>query len=859
VNSFGQANSYTFSQSSGTYTPITPSGTPAATFGTSFDDVSFTFTLPFTFNFAGTPHTQVTVSSNGFLVFGSSLSANAGGAAYVSTSDPSGIFLGGTVTQSGIAGMNEDWLGMTLATFTANRTLGSPIITNVAAINFTRLRLGMRCNGTGFGAGTIIVGLNAAAGEVTLSNNATATGTGTTFTPGSSIITQTLGGGTTQTFVIQYTDMRRFSTAGNGDSVYFQIRLNQANNVAINQNIDIVFGNVKTTQTTTFTAQSGIRTTTADFNSRTTTTDWSATTASGSNTAGCVWNSTVFPANGQKYTWTPAPPVACALTINNLIPTGTIFPGCGQTYAPKVNILNTGSSAQGNISVTYSVSPAGYNPPAVTGLSLASGANMDVNFSGLSLSSADAGVQNVTVTVTSDCAGPYVLNTSFTVSPLNPNFGGPTFGYYFANSTSGASCAPDQPVFFWEDTTGSTYLTVDGIATTPLSAGNLDDGGWVISPLFSTGDGIKYNGICYTDLAISTNGMIGLGTSTTGISSSSIGNIPNTNGPELFPLWYDQDFRPAANSGFAGSRSIGYKISGQKLVITYAQAPSYTAGATGPTDYVSYQVIIEIGISCGTGNGTIICQYDDSKSGAAFLAKYNANTILSSVGIQNETGIVGIQYRRTTPVVTAGGPLFGSPMALAFGPLQGALPVELASFTATSKGNNVDLLWSTTAETNNQGFDIERSSVSGSWTKVANVAGNGTTTTSHSYSYTDRNLASGNYNYRLKQIDFNGNFEYFNLSNEVNVGTPTKFDLSQNYPNPFNPSTSINFDLPVDGKVSLKIYDMSGKEVMTLVNEVRTAGYHSVSFNASSLSSGVYFYTLSADNFTATKKMMLLK
>ncbi len=188
-----------------------------------------------------------------------------------------------------------------------------------------------------------------------------------------------------------------------------------------------------------------------------------------------------------------------------------------------------------------------------------------------------------------------------------------------------------------------------------------------------------------------------------------------------------------------------------------------------------------------------------------------------------------------------------------------ALPVELSSFSSAVSSNNVTLNWSTVSENNNSGFDIERSSVNGSWSKVGNVAGNGTTTTGHSYSFTDRNVATGNYSYRLKQIDFNGNFEYFNLSNEVYVGVPANFELSQNYPNPFNPSTKISFALPNDGNVSLKIYDMSGKEAMTLVNDVKSAGYYSVSFNASSLSSGIYFYTLSADNFTATKKMMLIK
>lgn len=85
------------------------------------------------------------------------------------------------------------------------------------------------------------------------------------------------------------------------------------------------------------------------------------------------------------------------------------------------------------------------------------------------------------------------------------------------------------------------------------------------------------------------------------------------------------------------------------------------------------------------------------------------------------------------------------------------------------------------------------------------------------------------------------------------------YDLSQNYPNPFNPSTKINYALPTDGQVSIKIFDMSGKEVMSLVNEVKTAGYYSVNFNASNLSSGIYFYSLSAADFTATKKMMLVK
>jgi hypothetical protein len=192
--------------------------------------------------------------------------------------------------------------------------------------------------------------------------------------------------------------------------------------------------------------------------------------------------------------------------------------------------------------------------------------------------------------------------------------------------------------------------------------------------------------------------------------------------------------------------------------------------------------------------------------------------------------------------------------------IDGLVPVELSSFTSNINMNNVILNWSTVMEENNSGFDIERkSSNNNNWIKLTNIQGHGTSNNSHSYSYEDRNILTGNYNYRLKQIDFNGNYKYYDLSNEVIIGLPVKFELSQNYPNPFNPSTSINFELPAANFVSLKIYDMTGKEVANVMNEVKEAGYYSVNFNASMLSSGIYFYSIKAGNFVSTKKMMLVK
>ncbi len=191
------------------------------------------------------------------------------------------------------------------------------------------------------------------------------------------------------------------------------------------------------------------------------------------------------------------------------------------------------------------------------------------------------------------------------------------------------------------------------------------------------------------------------------------------------------------------------------------------------------------------------------------------------------------------------------------------LPVELSAFVSEVKGNNVKLNWTTATETNNSGFDIERSNVKGQtsdeWTKISFIQGHGTTTAQNNYEFTDRNLSSGKYKYRLKQIDFNGNYEYHDLNDEVVIGVPEKFELSQNYPNPFNPSTHLEFGISNLGFVSLKVYDMLGKEVAVLVNEIKPAGRYEVVFDGSNLGSGIYFYKIEAGSFSAVKRMILIK
>ncbi len=190
------------------------------------------------------------------------------------------------------------------------------------------------------------------------------------------------------------------------------------------------------------------------------------------------------------------------------------------------------------------------------------------------------------------------------------------------------------------------------------------------------------------------------------------------------------------------------------------------------------------------------------------------------------------------------------------------LPVELSSFSAVILENRIKLKWRTETEVSNYGFEIERAlsdSQNLIWGKIGFVEGHGNSNSPKEYNFLDSEVSSaGTYWYRLKQIDNDGTYEFSNTI-EVNFGSPINFELSQNYPNPFNPSTTISFNLPESGKVILKIYNIMGEEIKTLVEGFREAGIHSFNFNAEGHPSGMYLYILSTNGFTATKKMLFMK
>ncbi len=184
------------------------------------------------------------------------------------------------------------------------------------------------------------------------------------------------------------------------------------------------------------------------------------------------------------------------------------------------------------------------------------------------------------------------------------------------------------------------------------------------------------------------------------------------------------------------------------------------------------------------------------------------------------------------------------------------IPVEITSLNAEVNNGKVKLIWKTATETNNSGFEVQRKS--DDWNSIGFVEGRGSSIESHTYSFTDRDVLSGKYLYRLRQIDFDGSFEFSDIL-EVNVDVPLTFSLDQNYPNPFNPSTTIKYSIPQSEFVSLKIYDILGKEIAAPVNDRQEAGNYEIMFDGSNLASGVYFYRLKAGSNIHIRKMLLAK
>jgi hypothetical protein len=260
----------------------------------------------------------------------------------------------------------------------------------------------------------------------------------------------------------------------------------------------------------------------------------------------------------------------------------------------------------------------------------------------------------------------------------------------------------------------------------------------------------------------------------------------------------------------------------------------------------SEDAIFSATVSPTPSNGSIIFDFPSGNT----LDSFPGSVLL---GIRTENNVTAGTY---TVEIQGEGPN-GTPVHRRTVTLDVIVPIELTSFSALTNYNDVILNWQTATEINNQGFEIQRSN-DGEFEKIGFVAGHGTTAEIYSYTFIDENVLAGEYIYRLKQMDYDGTTEYSNIV-EVEVTQPIEYSLSQNYPNPFNASTTIAYSIAKDGLVTLKVYDILGKEVVALINEVHPACSNNITFDAYELSSGIYYYQLVSGEFTSAKKLILMK
>ena len=452
------------------------------------------------------------------------------------------------------------------------------------------------------------------------------------------------------------------------------------------------------------------------------------------------------------------------------------------------------------------------------------------------------------------------------------------------NGASRSSTNPDMGAY---EFTASIDLT--GLGNTTLPAGTYSGLTW-------TGNTCTFSGDVTIDGTLNlTNGIIDMGanTLTIGTSAGNTGNLTRSGGSikGIVKRWFGTS--TTTNSVFPLDYGDGANYVGAS--ISFTSAPStggtltaqyFTSGAGNFASNGGAGFINVGGLWPGVNFINVASQYwritaGDGLAGYTYdITLIGNNMNVSSTGYLY-TGIIkrpdntqpwgwnqSNHVNTTSPsaIPTLGGTGFTTFSDFGIGGnVDNLLPVELSSFTANVDKRNVKLNWTTSSEQNNVGYDIERKPESSQqWSKINFVEGHGTSNIPHSYSYEDRNLLTGKYNYRLKQMDVNGNFEYLALENVIEVGIPSKFDMSQNYPNPFNPTTKINYDLPFDSKVSIRLFDMTGREVAVIVNATQTAGYYTAQFNGANLSSGTYFYNIIAEGgnnnkFVTTKKMVLVK
>jgi hypothetical protein len=421
---------------------------------------------------------------------------------------------------------------------------------------------------------------------------------------------------------------------------------------------------------------------------------------------------------------------------------------------------------------------------------------------------------------------------------LNSGSGG---GYFYANNY--ATGAPSRPNYEWIDPLALSPVPHTKVLNDQWS--DPDDG--IFGPV-AIGFPFTYFGVVKTQVWIHTNGFITFDLTASPYSNVS---IPSTTAPRNMVALAWDDLDP--DSADYPNQGVYYQGGPTQFVVTYYRVHQFGSA----TDTITAQIILY-------PDGNIKMQYNDLLSNTSGAS--GTTVVSSTVGIQDTTGTLGIQYRFNG----VGAPMFASPVAVMYGTNPNNLPVQLASFTArANQGGGIRLDWRTLSELNNYGFYVERRLSSEQLFVVVPNSfqpGHGTTHEPHDYSFVDRTVTAGTYFYRLRQVDLDGTIHYsepititYGVTT-VGENAPREFALFQNYPNPFNPSTEIKFSVENTDRTTLEIFNLLGQKVATVFDGVAEAGqYYRVRLDASSYASGLYMYRLQSGSRSALKKMLLLK
>ena len=452
--------------------------------------------------------------------------------------------------------------------------------------------------------------------------------------------------------------------------------------------------------------------------------------------------------------------------------------------------------------------------------------------------------------------------------------GGPDlFGYKWKDSNE-----PDGPAYVWNDISSTGTEVTNWVPTGSFDP--LDEG--TAGP-FSIGFDFGFYGVDKTELYVNTNGVISFENINTSIYSNE--TIPTAGMPDdmIAPFWDDLDGRTQG--------TVHYLQDGNKFIIQFTNWQKYSG-----TGSLTFQVVLQSNnriyfyynnLVADLTSATVGIENDDGSIGLqiAYNAAYLENELAVKIAADPEwlalDHLEGTLYNGTSAaillnidtdelelgdysmdlVVTSNDPNNPEVTIPITMTVTNEIPVELASLIAENVLDEVILKWETVSETNNMGFEVERSEKligKKEWNSAGFVDGSGTTTERTTYIFKEKISNPGTYYYRLKQIDFDGTVTY-SPEVEIDVMSPKEFALFQNYPNPFNPVTTIKFSLPKQNDVKLIVYNALGQVVVELINETMEEGYHEVQFSASNYASGIYYYRLKTSDFSSIKKMILLK